>query len=38
MVVFYGYDGATTKSHEHLRRNSVPLSAFVSIQEDNEVP
>ena len=24
-VVFDGYDGATTKSHEHLQRNSVPL-------------
>lgn len=37
-VVFDGYESATTKSQEHLRRNAVPMSAFVSIKENNEVP
>ena len=37
-VVFDGYRDEGTKSHEHLRRNSIPQSCNVHIHEENPVP
>ena len=37
-VVFNGYQDEGTKSHEHLRRNSIPQSCNVDIHEENPVP
>ena len=37
-VVFDGYRDESTKSHEHLRRNSIPQSCNVDIHEENPVP
>lgn len=37
-VVFDGYQDDGTKSHEHLRRNSVPQSCIVDICQENHVP
>ena len=37
-VVFDGYEDEGTKSHEHLRRNSIPQSCMVDIHKDNPVP
>ena len=37
-VVFDGYRDEGTKSHEHLRRNSIPQSCNVDIHEENPVP
>ena len=34
-VIFDGYEGTTAKSHEHLRRNCVPMSTYVDIREDS---
>ena len=36
-VVFDGYRDEGTKSHEHLRRNSIPQSRNVDIHEENPV-
>lgn len=38
VAVFDGYDEEGTKSHEHLRRNSVPQSTFVKIDPSNSIP
>ena len=37
-VAFDGYLDESTKSHEHLRRNSVPQSCNLNICADNQVP
>ena len=37
-VVFDGYEALSTKSNEHFRRNSIPMSSFVNIGEDIEIP
>ena len=37
-IVFDGYQDGSTKSHEHLRRNSIPQSCNVTIHADNQVP
>ena len=37
-VVFDGYEDEGTKSHEHLRRNSIPQSCMVDIHKENPVP
>lgn len=36
-IFFDGYE-KSTKDQEHIRRNSIPQSSFVNIQENNEVP
>ena len=37
VIVFDGYEIDNTKSHEHLRRNSLPHSSYVNIHENNAV-
>ena len=37
-VVFDGYPDVSTKDEEHLKRNPVSLSSFVTISKDNEIP
>lgn len=37
IVIFDGYGLATTKDHEHNRRNLVPRSSFIRIESDNAI-
>ena len=37
-IVFDGYELATTKGQEHLRRVAIPQSSFVTIVPDNLIP
>ncbi len=37
-VVFDGYEHATTKDHERMRRNSIPQSSLTAIVPENSVP
>lgn len=38
VIVFDGYEGRSTKDHEHLRRYPVPQSSYVSVSSANKIP